>query len=233
MQRRIDGAKPESRSLVQVGSASRWQRHGALATFRHPEILQLYVRQSVYERAVEEMYACDGSAVGVVPRFAFADPLLEQLAIAVIQALRDGSTEDRLYIETIAELIAVHLARSHSSHSRPRPAAAPSALSRHRIRKLLDYIEQHLGEDLSLEALAAEVELSPLYLARAFRLTVGQSPHRYVVGRRVERAKQLLCATETPIADVALVAGFSSQSHLSNWFRRMVGVSPGAYRRHG
>jgi AraC family transcriptional regulator len=232
--RGLDGIRPESaligpsRFCLTPGETSaRWRHSG------NPEILQLYVRHSVYRRAVEEMYGCEGGAVTIVPRFAFTDPLLEQLAMAVVQALRDGSSEDRLYIETIAQLIAVHLARAHSSRSRPRAARPPDALSRRRIRTLLDYIEQHLGEDLTLEALAAEVDLSPLYLARSFRVAVGQSPHQYVVGRRVERAKQLLCETTTPIADVALVAGFSSQSHLSNWFRRAVGVSPAAFRRHG
>ena len=80
--------------------------------------------------------------------------------------------------------------------------------------------------------MAAEVDLSPLYLVRAFRSTVGQSPHQYVVTRRVELARRMLRDTQTPIADIALMTGFSSQSHLSNWFRRIVGVSPAAYRRH-
>src|SRR5437667_30871 len=83
----------------------------------------------------------------------------------------------------IARLIGVHLARAHSSRARaPRNDEALDGLSRARVRRLLDYIEQHLGEDLSLEALAGEVSLSPLYLVRAFRSAVGQSPHQYVVG---------------------------------------------------
>lgn len=231
VERRLDGANQESaligpgRFCITPGRAAAHWRHCG-----NPEILQLYVRRSVYEHAVEEMFGGDGSRADVVPRFAVTDPLLEQLALAVVQALRDGAAEDRLYIESIAQLIAVHLARAHSSHARPAPAAAPEALSSRRIRKLLDYIEQHLAEDLSLEALAGEAGLRPLYLARAFRLAVGQSPHRYVVARRVERAKRMLRASATPIADVALAAGFSSQSHLSNWFRRVVGVSPAVYR---
>jgi AraC family transcriptional regulator len=159
------------------------------------------------------------------------DPLLEQLAIAVLNALREGGADDRVYVETLAHVIAVHLARTHSARSAARSAAPADGLSRARIRRLLDYIEQHLGEDLSLEAMAAEVELSPLYLVRAFRAAVGQSPHQYVVSRRVEHARRLLSGTATPIADIALAAGFSSQSHLSNWFRRIVGVSPAAYRK--
>jgi AraC family transcriptional regulator len=230
--RRLDGAAPEttligpSRFCVTPGEASAYWQHSG-----NPEILQLYLRRSIYERAVEETYGCDAKAVTIVPRFATVDPLLEQLAIAVIGALRDGSDTDRLYIETIAQLIAVHLARTHSTRSRPKAIGPADGLSQARMRRLLDYIEHHLGEDLSMEAMAAEIDLSPLYLARAFRTTVGQSPHQYVVSRRVEHAKQLLCHTDQPIAEIALATGFSSQSHLSNWFRRIVGVSPAVHRR--
>jgi AraC family transcriptional regulator len=100
------------------------------------------------------------------------------------------------------------------------------------MRRVLDYIEDNLDSDLSLEAMAAEVHLSPIYLARAFKAAVGRSPHRYVLGRRVERAKELLRDTELPVVDVALSSGFSSQSHLSYWFQRYMGVSPAVYRQH-
>ncbi len=231
--RALDGGR-EERTLIGPGrfcltpgeAGARWRHTG------NPEILQLYLRASVYRAAVEEMYGGDASAESLVPRFAIADPLLEQLALAIVAALRDGTTEDRLYVESIAQLIAVHLARSHSARARPRRPPPSDGLSQARIRRLLDYIEQHLGEDLTLEAMAAEVDLSPLYLSRAFRAAVGESPHRYVVGRRVERAKRLLADTELPIADIALAAGFSSQSHLSSWFRRLTGVSPAVYRRY-
>ena len=99
------------------------------------------------------------------------------------------------------------------------------------MRRILDYIEEHLDGNLSLEAMAAEVEISPVYFARVFRAAVGQSPHRYVLRRRIERAKELLRNTEMTVVDVALAVGFSSQSHLSYWFQRYVGVSPAAYRR--
>jgi AraC family transcriptional regulator len=229
--RKLDGESAE-RSLIGPGrfcvtpgdASAQWQHSG------NPEILQLYLRKSVYERAAEEMF---GGSATLVPRFAIADPLLEQLAMAVLEALRDGSADDRLYVETIAQLIGVHLARAHSSRARaPRDGEALDGLSRARVRRLLEYIEQHLGEDLSLEALAAEVSLSPLCLVRAFRSAVGQSPHQYVVARRVEHARRLLTATTLPIAEISLASGFSSQSHLTNWFRRLVGVSPAIYRKH-
>jgi len=214
---------PRRFCLTPGDAAAYWQHSG------NPEILQLYLRKSVYENAVQEMFR--GGAT-LVPRFAVVDPLLEQLAIAVMNALREGNADDHLYVDTIAQLIAIHLARGHSSRSRPRQNQPLDGLSPWRIRRLLDYIEQHLAEDLSLEAMAAEVGLNPLYLVRAFRSTVGQSPHRYVVSRRIEHARRLLSGTSMPIAEIALATGFSSQSHLTNWFRRIVGVAPAAYRKH-
>ena len=123
--RKIEGAGRETaligprRICLTPGDATtQWQHAG------HPEILQVYLRQSVYEAAVSEIYGCDSSGAELVPRFAILDPLLEQLAIAITNALRDGNAgdgmyNDGLYIDTIAQMMAVHLARTHSSRSRP------------------------------------------------------------------------------------------------------------------
>ena len=218
---------PRRLCLTPGEAATEWQHSG------QPEILQIYLRQSVYESAVREIYGCDAAEAEIVPRFAMVDPLLEQLAITVANALREG-TEDGLYIDAIAQMIAVHLARTHSSRSRPtRIPAAPAGISGGKMRRLVEFIEQSLDGDLSLEKMAAEVEISPLYLPRAFKAAFGQSPHQYVLGRRIERAKDLLRGTALQVVDVALSSGFSSQSHLSHWFLRIVGVSPAAYRRQG
>jgi len=230
--RKIVGAAPERtligprRICLTPGSAiTQWQHNG------HPEILQVYLRRSIYETAVSEMYGCDPAAAEVVPRFAMMDPLLEQLSIAITTSLRDGTAEDGLYIDTLAQMMAVHLARHHSTRSRPIRLAMPQRISGWKMRRLIEFIEENLDGNLSLEALAGEVQVSPLYLARAFKTAVGMPPHQYVLKRRLERAKELLRNTDRPIVDVALSTGFSSQSHLSNWLLRDVGVSPAAYRR--
>jgi AraC family transcriptional regulator len=230
--RKIEGASSETaligprRICLTPGEAStQWQHAG------HPEILQVYLRQSIYEAAVTEIYGCDSSGAELVPRFAVLDPLLEQLAIAITNALRDGAAEDGLYIDTVAQMMAVHLARSHSSRSRPSRILPAKPLAGWKMRRVIEYIEDNLEGDLSLQAMAAEVDISPLYLARAFKAAVGQSPHQYVLARRIERAKELLRNTDLPVVDVALSSGFSSQSHLSHWFIRQVGVSPAVYRR--
>jgi AraC family transcriptional regulator len=231
--RKIEGG-PASRQLIgprriclTPGDATtRWEHHG------HPEILQVYLRSSIYQAAVSEIYHCDTAHAELVPRFAILDPMLEQLAIALTTALRDGTSEDGLYIDTLSQMLAVHLARNHSSQSRPGRMPPVQAIAGWRMRRVIEYIEENLDGDLSLEAMAAEVDISPIYLARAFKAAVGQSPHRYVLQRRVERAKELLRNTELPVVDVALSSGFSSQSHLSYWFQRYVGVPPAAYRQH-
>jgi len=231
--RKIEGASRETaligprRICLTPGDATaQWQHAG------HPEILQVYLRQSVYEAAVSEIYGCDSSGAELVPRFAILDPLLEQLAIAITNALRDGNADrDGLYIDTIAQMMAVHLARTHSSRSRPVRILPARPLAGWKMRRVIEFIEDNLEGDLSLQAMAAEVDISPLYLARAFKAAVGQSPHQYVLLRRIERAKELLRNTDLPVVDVALSSGFSSQSHLSHWFIRQVGVSPAVYRR--
>ena len=230
--RKIDG-EPGNRQLIgprriclTPGNATTtWEHRG------NPEILQVYLRASIYQAAVGEIYNCDGQQAELVPRFAVLDPMLEQLAIAITTALRDGTAGDELYIDTLAQMMAVHLARTHSSQSRPVRAPASQTMAGWRMRRVIEYIEEHLDGDLSLEAMAAEVEISPVYLARAFKAAIGQSPHRYVLGRRIDRAKELLRNTDLPVIDVALAAGFSSQSHLSYWFQRYLGVSPAAYRQ--
>jgi AraC family transcriptional regulator len=208
------------------GSAhAQWQHSG------RPEVLQVYLRQSLYEAAVSELYGCDGSSAELVPRFAIVDPLLEQLAIALARALRDRTIEDGLYVDSIAQMLAVHLAREHSARSRRVRVPAASAVSGPRMHRLLEFIEENLECSLSLTELAAVVGLRPLYFARAFKAALGRPPHQYVLGRRIERAQELLRTTEMTVADIAAAVGFSSHSHLSHWMRRVVGIPPVAYRR--
>src|SRR5579862_9177582 len=143
--RKIEGAARETaligprRICLTPGDATaQWQHAG------HPEILQVYLRQSVYEAAVSEIYGCDSSGAELVPRFAILDPLLEQLAIAITNALHDGTAEDGLYIDTVAQMMAAHLARQHSTRSRPGRILPVQAIHSSKMRRLIDYIEANL-----------------------------------------------------------------------------------------
>ena len=229
--RRIDGGRPESAligprclTLTPGRPASWWSHNG------NPQILQVYVHRRLFENAAAEMYGLDPGRADLTPRFAILDPLLEQLSLAVIAALHEGDRHDSLYVESLAQMIAVHMVRMHCTGVRPRGNHGP-AIANWKMRRLREYIESHLDCDLTLAALAREAGVSPLYLPRAFKNAFGQSPHQYVLARRIERAKDLLRNAELTVAEVSFATGFSSQSHLSDWFARAVGITPAAYRR--
>jgi AraC-like DNA-binding protein len=126
-------------------------------------------------------------------------------------------------------------------HSRPRSgmlahlplSVAPPArggLAPARASRVCEYIDSHLQENIALEVLAEIAQLSVHHFARAFRQTLGIPPHNYMVQRRVEHAQHLLRNTDLPLSEIAIVAGFTDQSHLARHFRTITGVSPSLAR---
>jgi AraC-like DNA-binding protein len=99
-------------------------------------------------------------------------------------------------------------------------------LTHTQLQQVLDYIHTHLDRDLSLAELAEFINISPTYFASLFKQAAGVSPHQYVIQQRVERAKTMLAKTDLAIADIALQVGFSSQSHLTQQFKRITGMTP-------
>jgi len=100
-----------------------------------------------------------------------------------------------------------------------------------RLRAVLEYIEEHLDAALTLTEIAAVADLNPYHFARQFKAATGLPPHKYVITRRVERAKHLLRAgTDSSLAEVAARAGFYDQSQFSHHFKRLVGVTPSQFR---
>jgi len=114
------------------------------------------------------------------------------------------------------------------------PAERPHTgrvLSQHKLRAVVEFIHDHLGAELTLDRLAAVVHLSPYHFARLFKNSTGLPPRQYVIARRVERAKELLRERDPlPLVEVAIEAGFSSQSHLTRHFKRLLGVTPRRFR---
>ena len=105
-----------------------------------------------------------------------------------------------------------------------------SVLPLARLRRVTDYIQEHLDEDLRLSQLGSVVYMSPYHFARLFQHSTGLPPHRFVVRTRIDRAITLLAARDIPIARIARLVGFRTPSHFSTVFRRLTGTTPGAYR---
>ena len=98
------------------------------------------------------------------------------------------------------------------------------------MRRVREYVEAHLEETISIQALADTAGLSMYHFARAFKQSEGITPHDYLVQCRVRRAQELLAGTDLPLSEIALAAGFSDQSHCARRFREQMGVTPSDYR---
>ena len=98
------------------------------------------------------------------------------------------------------------------------------------LRRVKEHIDARIDERISVEALAGIANLSVCYFVRAFKQSVGLTPHDYLIRRRVERTMELLSATDLSLSEIALAAGFADQSHCARRFRQHVGMSPRAYR---
>jgi AraC family transcriptional regulator len=144
----------------------------------------------------------------------------------------DGQRLGGLYVEGLSLALASYVYGHFAAERASTPAPGPglSVPQRERLEAL---IEERLAEPLHLSQLAAEVGYSPDYFLRLFSATFGLSPHRYVTGRRVERAKAMLLDRDIPLVTVAFACGFSSQAHFSTVFKMHAGVTPGKYRNDG
>ncbi|MFE9496219.1 AraC family transcriptional regulator [Streptomyces collinus] len=168
----------------------------------------------------------DGT-LGGLPHF--PEPLIDdpELAAALLRTHTDlGARPDPLEAESRIPWLLAALARRHST-ARPAPGTVPGAP--HVARAVQDRLADELLEPPSLADLAADLGLSRYQLLRAFRTTVGIPPYAWLAQHRVHRARGLLDAGLRP-AEAAALVGFADQAHLTRWFRRVLGVTPAAYR---
>ena len=160
----------------------------------------------------------------------FQDPAARQLMTLLIAEANEGFTTERLYTEYLTQALAVRmlfLGRSTNPQTNNRRT---SALPRHVLLRIIDRM-RCFSCDLSLQVLANESGYSRVHFVRMFRAATGYSPHNYLLNLRLERARELLKNPSLSLIDVALDCGFSSHSHMSRIFHRIVGVTPSAYRR--
>jgi AraC family transcriptional regulator len=163
------------------------------------------------------------------PQSATLDPLVYQIVQALKSELEFGGIGGQLMVESLTTSLFVHLLRHYSARKLNIPEST-GRLSKAQVRYVTTFIEEHLEQDLTLDAIASLIQLSPHYFASLFKQSVGQSPHQYVLRSRIERSKQLLKQPELSIAQVAQCVGFQNQSHFTTAFRRSVGCTPKAYR---
>jgi AraC family transcriptional regulator len=100
-----------------------------------------------------------------------------------------------------------------------------------RLREIKEFIDGHLDQPLTVAEMAAHLGLSPSHFSRSFHRSLNMPPHRYLMSRRLIRVLALLATSSMPLAEIALLAGFCDQSHLSRYFRNHFGLTPRCFRR--
>jgi len=173
----------------------------------------------------------DGSSLNLVDRYVFRDSEMDAICRRLYRKLSLDSTPERLSVEALFVKLAVLLLRRHSTASQAARVLPSGGLTRNQARHVLDYIESNLSSQLTLTELAEIAELSLHHFARMFKQTIGVPPYRYVLERRVERAKTMLHTAGASLVDVSLSVGFCSQSHFTSAFGRIVGATPTEFQQ--
>jgi AraC family transcriptional regulator len=188
------------------------------------EFLLIYLEPILLKQLGEELYGCD--RVELIPQLnSLFDPLIQQIALALKTTLETDGIGSRLYAESMANALSIHLLLRYSSRD-CKIQPYKGKLSQQQLKLIIDYIDSHLNEDLSLLELASIVQLSEYHFARLFKQTTGLAPHQYHIQCRIERTKQLLLHGDKTIVEIAQTVGFASQGHLNYHFKRLVGVTP-------
>lgn len=206
--------------IIPVGVPALWRMHDendrALLMVLPPALLDTVAQDGAH-------------SVELRNRFMVRDRQLESIAWAMKSELEMGSPSGELFLDGLAQSAAARLAAGHSSVAVEERRYG--GLDGRRLKRILEFIEANLSEELSLSRLAAVAEMSTSHFRAGFRDSVGAPVHQYVIERRVERAKSLLMREEQTIAEIALAAGFTHQSHLARHMQRATGFSPLEMRR--
>lgn len=213
----IEFLRPQQIGLIPEGVA----RRGAWED--KVEFTLLFLDPIAVTRTAYE--SLDPDRVVLLPQFVESDPLIYQLSAALKNVLQTQPQHSKLYAESMATALSAHLLQYYSIQKTAIQAFS-RGLPKYKLRQAIDYIQAHLGDNISLCAIANEVGMSRYHFSRQFKEATGFSPYQYTLKCRVERGKELLLQKKLSIAEISLEVGFSSQSHFTQNFKRLMGVTP-------
>ncbi len=206
-------------TLIPAGQPRHWcWNHGV-------DVLQLQLQPQLIAQ-IAAASTIDISRIELVNRFGIYDPQMEYIGRSLLAEMQSDGLAGQLYVESLVNLLVIHLLRQHSAFA---PPQATSQFSPSRFKQVIEYIHDNLAQTLSLADLANIANLSPSRFAYRFRQETGLSPHQYLIHARIEQATHLLRAGgEISVGEIAHRVGFTDQSHFTRHFKRIVGVTPKA-----
>ncbi|MCK1621079.1 helix-turn-helix transcriptional regulator [Bradyrhizobium sp. 159] len=157
------------------------------------------------------------------------DRVVRHIGASLQQGLRRPYETNQLFIDHMMLALTAHVAQAYGGLRPGEPNRG--GLAPWQVKRVCERLESDLGGKLSLQEIAAELDLSISHFSRAFRASTGLPPHQWLLRQRVSTAKQLMTVRDLSLAEIAISAGFANQSHFTRVFSSIVGVSPGAWRR--
>ena len=170
----------------------------------------------------------DPDRVELIPTFAKSDPLIQHLAID-LKANLDSNNCDRLYAESLFNLLSTHLLRHYAS-SQFMPKDHNDGLSTYKLKLAKNYINDNLEYPIKLNDIASLLGISQFYFSHLFKKSTGIAPYKYVIQQRVAKAKNLIKDSNLSLIEIAYECGFSSQSQMTQHFRKYIGITPKVYQ---
>ncbi len=191
--------------------------------------MAVFIALPLLQRALEEVFGNDAPHARLRDISAFKDAALNSFMEPVHAELMRRRASP-LFLQGIAQAIAIHLARNYAELVKESSTGSPS-LPGYKLRQITDWMTEHLAEEFNLDRLAAQAGLSKFYFNRLFKSAMGMSPSRYHINLRLDEAKRLLRETKKSVVEVALDVGYANPSHFAQLFRRETGLSPSDYRQ--
>ena len=190
--------------------------------------LSLHIAVEPFLAALEARYPGKADRVEVADFFG-RDEILWPICLTCAELLAARLPGKSPRVAALTQLFAAHLVEKYTSTAGQTPVYR-GGLPIHQLRKVQDYVAEHLAEEISVEALAELVELSSSHFAHVFKESTGMTPLQFVTRQRITRAQQLIRETSRSLIDVGLEVGYTSPSHFAQVFRRVVGVTPTEFR---
>lgn len=175
----------------------------------------------------------DGKRVdglNIAPGADVDDPVMRGLIGALLPAFETPALASKLFLDHMGLALCTHMAVTYGEAREVQPVRS-GGLAVWQSRRATEIIDAGLDGDLQVADLARACNLSPSYFARAFKMSMGMTPHQWLNRRRIDKAMDLLRATHRPVAEVAMDCGFADQSHFTRVFSQIVGIPPGRWRR--
>jgi AraC family transcriptional regulator len=222
---RLDGGKPKQFLLRSTALSVIPRDATAEVVTEENSLIHIFHEPEIYRQAASEIGSSRSIDFDFMPDL--SDSKVTDLAHMLANEVDNPGFGERMLVEGLSYAIAVRISRLAAGIRPPRPGA----LAPERLARAIDFISVHLGDsDLSLHDIAAVACLSTYQFGRAFKYATGETPHQFVLKRRIELAKLLLSERRLSLSEIACSAGFADQAHFSNRFRQIVGVTPRQYR---